>query len=309
VTILIALLASIVAITSAVRSTWSPCGLSMLSSITPITERAKGNSYRSTATWFVIGGALGGATLGVMMAALAVATRSVHLSSSALGLIALGAALVAAGSDAGVRVLKLPVHRRQVNERWLDQYRAWVYGAGFGWQIGTGLATYITTAAVYLMILLAALTTVPLVALVLGTFFGLLRGLAVVLTRRLTDASALRAFHRRFTAAGPRVDRAVIGVEIGAAIVLVASLRSAAALAIAAGAAASVAVAWLMARRKVAPDPDSTVQSVSEGPGPAVVEWTGAGASDPIPSVGSTCSVVHDSTPDREASVLAAPSI
>ena len=33
----------------------------------------------------------------------------------------------------------LPVHHRQVNERWLDQFRPWVYGAGFGWQIGDGV--------------------------------------------------------------------------------------------------------------------------------------------------------------------------
>ena len=57
--------------------------------------------------------------------------------------------------------MRLPIHRRQVNERWLDQYRPWVYGAGFGWQIGTGLSTYITTAAVYLMVVLGALTAGP----------------------------------------------------------------------------------------------------------------------------------------------------
>ena len=84
-----------------------------------------------------------------------------------------------------------PVHHRQVNERWLDQYRPWVYGAGFGWQIGTGLATYITTAAVYLMVVLGALTGRPAAALAVGTGFGLVRGLAVLLTRNLTDPAAL----------------------------------------------------------------------------------------------------------------------
>ena len=101
---------------------------------------------------------------------------------------------------AGVR---LPFHRRQVNERWLDRYRPWVYGAGFGWQIGCGLATYITSAAVYLMIVLGALTGTPLIALAVGMGFGGLRGMAVLLTRRLTDPSALLAFHRRFFELGP----------------------------------------------------------------------------------------------------------
>ena len=123
-------------------------------------------------------------------------------SPAALEVAALGAALVAAVSDAGVAGVRLPIHRRQVNERWLDHYRPWVYGAGFGWQIGSGVATYITTAAVYLMIVLGALTGAPVVAFLLGTLFGLLRGLAVLLTRNQTSPTLLRAFHRRFVAAG-----------------------------------------------------------------------------------------------------------
>ena len=63
-TALIAVLAVLVAGAAAARSTWSPCGLSMLSTITPVTERAKGNSYRTTASWFVVGAVAGGATLG-----------------------------------------------------------------------------------------------------------------------------------------------------------------------------------------------------------------------------------------------------
>lgn len=161
----LSVVATTVAIAAAVRSTWSPCGRSMLSTITPIGELAKGNSYRSTAAWFVLGAAAGGATLGAAMAALAGATRLLGLSTTTLGLLALGATLIAAGSDAGIGGFRLPIHRRQVNERWLDQYRPWVYGGGFGWQIGTGLTTYITTAAVYLVVVLGALTANPVVAL------------------------------------------------------------------------------------------------------------------------------------------------
>ena len=76
VTVCITLTASIVALAAAVRSTWSPCGLSMLSTITPIGERAKGHSYRSTAAWFVFGAVVGGATLGAAVAVLAVGVRS-----------------------------------------------------------------------------------------------------------------------------------------------------------------------------------------------------------------------------------------
>ncbi len=163
------------------------------------------------------------------MAMLALVVGSLHLSSVEAGLVALAAALVASISDAGVARLKLPLHRRQVNERWLDQYRPWVYGVGFGWQIGAGLTTYITTAAVYLMIVLGALTGKPLAALFLGAGFGLFRGLAVFLAGRLKTPSDLRAFHRRFMAVGPAADRVVIVVELAIVGVMGGALRSAAA--------------------------------------------------------------------------------
>ena len=215
---------SVVVLAAAGRSTWSPCGLSMLSTITPFGERAKGNSYRATVGWFITGAIVGGATLGGAMAATAVAARALDLSGNVTGLLALGATLVVAASDSGIGGFRLPFHRRQVNERWLDRYRPWVYGAGFGWQIGTGLSTYITTAAVYLMIALAALTADPVLALALGTAFGFLRGLAVLLTRDLTDPAKLRSFHRRFIDVGPLMGRLVVAVEAGVAVVLACSL-------------------------------------------------------------------------------------
>jgi hypothetical protein len=222
----IAFLACLVAAAAAVRSTWSPCGLSMLSTITPVSERSKGHSYRSTAAWFVAGATAGGCTLGGVMALMALAVRGVGLSPTGSGSVALLATLAAAWSDADVFGVHLPVHGRQVNERWLDQYRAWVYGGGFGWQIGTGLATYITTAAVYLMIVLGSLTGSPILALAVGTVFGVLRGLAVLLTRDLIHLSDLLAFHRRLIGIGPTVGRVVIGVELAAAAAVAVWLRT-----------------------------------------------------------------------------------
>jgi hypothetical protein len=116
-------------------------------------------------------------------------------------------------AELGLWGFRLPVHHRQVNERWLDQFRTLVYAGGFGWQVGTGLATYIMTPALYLMILLAALTTTPWVALALAASFGLIRGLAVLLGRRITDAQSLTSFHQRFHHAEPPVWRALVGVE------------------------------------------------------------------------------------------------
>jgi hypothetical protein len=215
-----------VAVAAAARSTWSPCGLSMLSTITPLSERSRGHSYRATVGWFVLGATVGGATLGGVIALAAVAVRALGPSPTTAVALALAATVVAGVSDSGLAGVRLPIHRRQVNERWLDRYRPWVYGAGFGWQIGSGLATYITSAAVYLVVVLGALTGRPAVALALGTGFGLLRGLAVLLTRRLDTPSGLRAFHRRFTAAGPRAGQVVVGTEAVSALLLGVSLWS-----------------------------------------------------------------------------------
>lgn len=278
-TVCMALTASVVAAAAAVRSTWSPCGLSMLSTITPFSERAKGHSYRATAGWFVAGATLGGATLGTLMALMALAVQAVHAAAAATGLVALAAALIAAGSDSGIAGVRLPVHRRQVNERWLDRYRPWVYGAGFGWQIGTGLSTYITTAAVYLTVVLGALTGRPALALSVGAVFGFLRGMAVLLTRGLADPSELRAFHRRFFEVGRVAGRLVIGVELACAAAAAAWLGSPAALAmvVLAALAAVAAVVVRSARHGVVaasscPLPDVTVPDVTV---PDVIYRTG----------------------------------
>ena len=172
-TALLVVLTSVVAVAAAIRSTWSPCGLSMLSTITPIVQRGRNHRYYSTATWFVLGAVLGGATLGLGTALLALGAGALDLSATeALGLSAVLAA-VSIASDLKLGGFRLPSHTRQVNEAWLDQFRSWVYGSGFGWQIGVGLATYVTTSAVYLMIAMAALTGSPVVAFAVATGFGL----------------------------------------------------------------------------------------------------------------------------------------
>ncbi len=212
-TALLVALTCLIAVAAAVRSTWSPCGLSMLSTITPIGERGRNHRYYSTATWFVLGATLGGATLGLGMALLAVGASALDLSASAaLGLSAVLAA-VSIASDLKLGGFRLPSHTRQVNESWLDQFRSWVYGGGFGWQIGVGLATYVTTSAVYLMIVMAALTGSPAIALAIGTGFGLVRGLAVFVGRNLTTPERLFALHRRLDELLPTAQRAIVLVQ------------------------------------------------------------------------------------------------
>jgi hypothetical protein len=217
-TTLLTVAAAVVAVVAAARSTWSPCGVSMLATVTPLAERGRGHRYRATAAWFIAGGTAGGASLGLAMAALAVGVRAAAPTTMVLAGTACAAAVLAAASDSRVGGFRLPFHSRQVNERWLDQFRPWVYGAGFGWQIGAGLVTYIKTAALYLMIVLAALTASPATALGIGVLFGLVRGLAVLLGRGITSPASLAQFHRRFTRAGPVVLGVVVACELAVAL-------------------------------------------------------------------------------------------
>ena len=255
----------VVAFAAAVRSTWSPCGQSMLSQLTPVGEASRGYRYRTTATWFVLGAVVGGATLGAVMAALAAAVSAMGATSTALLAIAAGLAGLGAVVDSGVLGVMPPFFKRQVNEYWLSKYRAWVYGSGFGWQIGAGVTTYIMTAAVFVTVAFGALTAGPLAALALGVFFGFVRGLAVLLTARARNTTELFALHRRFDALGEPVRRAVIGVQLavaavgaGAAWGLVPGLVVAAVLAVA-------VLSTLGARRRGVADaaPDASSHAVT----------------------------------------------
>src|SRR5262245_19601562 len=240
----------VVAAAAAVRSTSSPCGQSMLSQITPMGEASRGYRYRTTAGGYVIVAVAGGASLGIALGLLAVVVRALNASPATLLIAAAIAALVGAVVDSGVLGFGPPFFLRQVNELWLGKYRAWLYGTGFGWQIGAGVVTYIMTAAVFVTIALGALTAGPVAALVVGVTFGLVRGLAVYLTRRVRSTADLYELHRRFDASGEPVRRVVIGVQV--AVGVVALTLGAGVLAAAVAAAVTGTGVTLAARRRTA---------------------------------------------------------
>jgi MFS family permease len=186
------------AVVAAARSTWSPCGISMLSTLTPVGERSRGNRYSVTVGWFLVGAVVGGAALGALSAGLAALVGLSSPSIRVVTILVVVAAAVTIGSDLKIAGLRLPTVPRQVNEVWTGRYRSWVYAAGFGAQIGVGLSTYVMTAAVYLTIVLAAMTGQPLAALLVGVTFGTVRGLAILLGVGLRSPEAIRRFHQRF---------------------------------------------------------------------------------------------------------------
>lgn len=178
---------------AAVRGMWSPCGLSMLSSLNPVSEHARGHRYWLTALWYVVGAAAGGALLGGGLALAAFGFGRTHPPTDLVWALAAVCAVVAAGSDTRLVGRTLPVHPRQVDERWLTTYRRWIYASGYGVQIGSGFATYIMTAAVYLTAALAILTGSAGSAFVVGMTFGVVRGLGIGLCAFARTPDRLRA--------------------------------------------------------------------------------------------------------------------
>jgi sulfite exporter TauE/SafE len=198
----------------------------MLSSITPLGERGRAQRWWLTVTAHILGSALGGAVLGALLGLVGaplVAWAGEVAVAVVVGLVALAALVF----DASGGRLRLPRYGRQVNEDWMGSYRGWVYGGGFGLQLGAGLTTIVTAGLVYVVFVACLLSGSWLLGGLIGLTFGLVRGLAVLSTRRVHDPAALVAFHRRLQdrASWARVatvvgDVAVVVVAAGAAVTL-----------------------------------------------------------------------------------------
>jgi hypothetical protein len=121
----------------------------------------------------------------------------------------------------------VPSWRRQVDEQWLTRYRGWVYGVGFGAQLGFGLVTIITSASTYAVVLLAALTGHLGAGLLVGATFGVVRAVPSLLMAGVADRAGL---HRVFTQverwANPAAVTAKVALGGAAAILLAAAVGS-----------------------------------------------------------------------------------
>ena len=166
----------------------------MLSSITPLGERGRNNRWWLTTASYLAGSALGGATIGAAFGALGVLLP--RSPKAALGALA-AAALLGLLAELKVGGLRVPSNHRQVNERWLDTYRGWVYGIGFGFQLGLGVVTIVTSAATYLTVVAALLVHSVIGGLAIGATFGVFRAVPVLLTATARHPAGLRDLHRR----------------------------------------------------------------------------------------------------------------
>jgi hypothetical protein len=163
----------------------------MLGSITPLGERGRGRVWGRTVIALIAGGALGGVLIGALAGGVGETVVKLLHPSEGARVYALAAVLAAAFlmDVAG----KIPTPRRQVNEDWLNMYRDWVYGLGFGVQLGSGLATIVTTASIFALVGAAALAGSVATGALVGGAFGLLRTATVLLGMRVSTFEASAA--------------------------------------------------------------------------------------------------------------------
>lgn len=166
----------------------------MMSSITPVGEVARQQRWAVTTAAYLAGSLVGGTAVGAVLGALSVAVRAVVPLPAALLLLA-AAAVAGVLADAGR--LPLASWHRQVDERWLTTYRGWVYGAGFGLQLGAAVLTIVTSAATYVVLVAAALSGSVRAGAAIGATFGLVRALPLLALARVRTPGQLQGAFRR----------------------------------------------------------------------------------------------------------------
>jgi hypothetical protein len=190
----------------------------MLASITPLGERGRHRRWGVTVAFYLLGSTAGGAALGGTAGLMGLlARRAIHPSAMVALLAVAVAALGALAIDAR-QTGRVPSIRRQVNEDWLRQYRSWVYGLGFGLQLGVGVATVVTSASIYLVIVVALCAPNVGLAVAIGAAFGVVRALPVLLTARVKTFAQLGRLHQWLASLQPGARRLTLATELVAAV-------------------------------------------------------------------------------------------
>ena len=184
----------------------------MLYSNNPHGYRARQHRLLVTVGWYLLGSVMGGVAIGSVSGLIG----STLPSGTWRAFAVIAVCVVGAGLDVVGR--QPPSIHRQVDENWLAKYRGWVYGWGFGFQLGLGVVTIVTTASVYTTIALAMLSGSVVFGAVIGGIFGLARAAAIFLVASAGDPSALRRALRQLQDGLPAARLLVVGAQTAAAL-------------------------------------------------------------------------------------------
>ena len=209
-----------VAILGAFRAAFSPCGQSMLASLTPFAESARGNRWTVTALSFSVGAIAAGACAGLMWSALGSLLPAGEWRPIGAAVVLAAAALI----DSTPLRRRLPLTKRQVNEDWMATFRGWVYGVGFGAQLGLGFITLVACAAIYATFAIAFLSGSLLAGVVIGATFGATKAASLLPAGLARDRESTVALHRRLLRLEPLSVGAVVVAEVAAVMVVAGAL-------------------------------------------------------------------------------------
>jgi hypothetical protein len=189
----------------------------MLASITPLGERARGSRWGLTIAFYVASATLAGAAVGALAGLAGGLAWPGDEALDARAAVLAGALALGFALDIGGR---LPTMRRQVNEDWLREYRGWVYGTGFGGQLGLGVTTIVTTSLVYATLLAAFLSAGVVRGAAIGATFGFARGATLLAGARVRRPADLARLHRRIDRWRVRVRAGTLAAQVMLAAVL-----------------------------------------------------------------------------------------
>jgi hypothetical protein len=189
----------------------------MMGSITPLGQRARGYRFWPTATAYVASSAAAGLVVGVVLGVAGLALTGELSWSARVATLAIGAILGLA-ADLHVGGLRLPTVHRQVNEEWMLRYRGPIYGAGFGFQLGLGVVTIVTTSAIYATLLAELLVGDVVAAASIGLTFGVVRALPILAVAGVREPRQLGRVQVSLARWGTPVRRAVLWGESALAV-------------------------------------------------------------------------------------------
>jgi hypothetical protein len=186
----------------------------MLTSINPHAERGRNQHYPITAAAFIVASTVGGAALGGVLGA----AGSRVASSFAALLVVASVGAIGIAVDLGVGGARALGPRRQVDLAWLTRYRGWVYGAGFGVQLGLGFTTIVSASTTWVTFVCALLSGSPIGGCIIGATYGLVRAAPILTTARIREPGALRSLMKFVERLRPRMAAATTGAQCAAII-------------------------------------------------------------------------------------------